>query len=376
MIEQFLTHIASDTVLTICTLVMLVLFAIDFYGLACRLAGSKTKRHIDFKSPIVSIGVFGTFYGILLGLYNFDSHNINTSVPLLLEGLKFAFATSVAGMFLSLLLGIIEKFCGENSEDNELLYGIYCKMDEMSTNMTSLTETLKSPSELVNQFSEMKDFLHVQMEKVNVSLDKALEQLARGASKELIRALENIIADFNNNLKEQFGDNFQELNQACFKLLEWQRNYRNHVESAEGHLAQILIAMDKAAKDATTLVNAHQETKEICEGVSGLIQTYDLQVQTLASYLESCKQLGSEAKEFLATTEHALVRSSENMNNFSQTIETSVRAQSTSLATLTEEINQQLPEALGELERVLTELTRQFAGDYRSLFEFVTDRRR
>ena len=53
---------------------------------------------------VTSLGVLGTFVGIFMGLYNFDVHNLKQSVPLLLEGMKLAFSTSIAGMTSSTLL--------------------------------------------------------------------------------------------------------------------------------------------------------------------------------------------------------------------------------------------------------------------------------
>ena len=45
---------------------------------------------------------FGTFFGIFLGLINFDTNKLNQSILLLLDGLKIAFFTSIVGMAYSL----------------------------------------------------------------------------------------------------------------------------------------------------------------------------------------------------------------------------------------------------------------------------------
>ena len=47
---------------------------------------------------LTSIGIFGTFLGVALGLTDFDTKNIQESVPLLLTGLKTAFWSSIAGL--------------------------------------------------------------------------------------------------------------------------------------------------------------------------------------------------------------------------------------------------------------------------------------
>jgi methyl-accepting chemotaxis protein len=347
---------------------MVLLFAVDLIGLLGKLFGFTHSRHYDFKTPIVSIGLFGTFFGVLVGLYGFDPKDLSNSVPRLLEGLKFAFAISVLGMFLSITLNIIDKFCGGIEDNSDILKSIDRKLGGVMT-------SIQSPAELVSQFTEMKTFLKAHLEKINSSLDKALTQLARGATEEVIKALERIIIEFNQNLQDQFGENFKELNKACYKMVEWQSNYRTHVDETEEHLLQIIKGMKEARTAVAELTKNNKETQEVCMQVAGLIRTYDVQVQTLAIYLESCKKLGDQARSFLTDTEQAITQSTKSISSFSDIIQTSVGKQSQSLAQLTEDIDQQLPAALGELEKVLTNITNQFASDYRSLFQFITDKR-
>lgn len=63
------------------------------------------RRWIDqLPSLISTLGVLGTFAGITIGLWFFDTHDLNQSIPKLLSGLKTAFFTSLAGMIGSLIL--------------------------------------------------------------------------------------------------------------------------------------------------------------------------------------------------------------------------------------------------------------------------------
>lgn len=63
------------------------------------------RRWVEQLPSIVStLGVIGTFLGITLGLTKFDPKDISASIPTLLEGLKTAFFTSLAGMTGSLVL--------------------------------------------------------------------------------------------------------------------------------------------------------------------------------------------------------------------------------------------------------------------------------
>jgi biopolymer transport protein ExbB/TolQ len=52
-----------------------------------------------------TLGIFGTFVGIFVGLQSFDVSKITESIPTLLEGLKTAFLTSIVGIVLSFIFG-------------------------------------------------------------------------------------------------------------------------------------------------------------------------------------------------------------------------------------------------------------------------------
>lgn len=82
-------------------------------------------------SLISTLGVLGTFAGITMGLYYFDTNNLTTSIPLLLSGLKTAFFTSLAGMIGSLILsGQVNRLIDEKTggvSDSEEAAGIVVK---------------------------------------------------------------------------------------------------------------------------------------------------------------------------------------------------------------------------------------------------------
>lgn len=75
------------------------------------------KRTVDaFPSIVSTLGVFGTFFGITIGLAGFDVSDLTRSIPILLGGLKTAFYTSLCGMGGSLIL---RHFCTDIKFDKE-----------------------------------------------------------------------------------------------------------------------------------------------------------------------------------------------------------------------------------------------------------------
>ena len=64
---------------------------------------SETDLTSVASTVMTSLGITGTFVGILFGLQDFQINDIDNSIATLLDGLKIAFATSVLGLFSSLL---------------------------------------------------------------------------------------------------------------------------------------------------------------------------------------------------------------------------------------------------------------------------------
>ena len=66
--------------------------------------------------------MLGTFFGITMGLIAFDSGDLDKSIPGLLDGLKTAFFTSLAGMIGSMILSAIIGHKQDEKDGGCLLY--------------------------------------------------------------------------------------------------------------------------------------------------------------------------------------------------------------------------------------------------------------
>jgi ABC-type transporter Mla subunit MlaD len=93
-------------------------------------------------SIFTTIGIFGTFVGIIIGLLNFDVNNITDSIPILLEGLKTAFFTSILGVILSLIY---------NYRNHSILHQVENKKEvKVSDELSALKELVA----ILKQFKE------------------------------------------------------------------------------------------------------------------------------------------------------------------------------------------------------------------------------
>jgi len=278
--------IENIAVTSLTLLVMFGLFWKDF-------SSYKSDNHQDFKSILVSAGVLGTFIGIFIGLLGFDSNSVVDSVPKLLDGLKTAFITSIVGMFLAILLSIIQKSKGkDNAEDEitalnninkqleklnsiddkltllndvkkntEILPLINTKLDSIDTNIKSLSSDIASvKDELKINQKDLFEFLKEKLSEIDNSLKEAVQTLSKGATEEIIKALQDVIKDFNNNLTEQFGDNFKQLNEAVLNMIDWQNTYKNSVQEFEKQLKITAENTNESHQKTTKLIKEFAET--------------------------------------------------------------------------------------------------------------------
>lgn len=106
-----------------------------------------------------SLGVLGTFAGILAGLWQFNPSDIDSSIPILLDGMKTAFITSVLGISLSLVFSRISKVVWNSkaeaqAEDTSTEFGVLSSI--LSVLKESKDDSRASMELLIREFQGLK----------------------------------------------------------------------------------------------------------------------------------------------------------------------------------------------------------------------------
>lgn len=197
----------------------------------------RVPRFSAIGSELVTIGVLGTFVGVFAGLYHFDFNAIEASIPELLDGLSMAFITSIVGLSLYVLLMLIKS--------NE---------QEEGTTLDFLQQQAQMLAALKLGFTQMHDNAQdslANQQLMITKLDESLSKIAESSQQEMIKALAEVVKDFNVQLNTQFGDNFRQLNESVKGINTWQQNYQSQVSEMEIHVQALL----KEVNQATALLN-------------------------------------------------------------------------------------------------------------------------
>lgn len=311
---------------------------------------------------LTTLGIFATFFAIALGLLRFDSVNIQESVPALLDSMKTAFWASVFGVGCALTFNFRRLF-----EQTDYV-------DESDINQELLKE-LKGLRTESNQ--NLKDLTKAQNE--------ALDKISKSSSEELIKALQEVIRDFNAKINEQFGENFKQLNDAVAKLLVWQDQYKDYIDTSTKSLTTItqnieavINQFDGLVEDSSTITNNSkiftnnaESFKNIAEKLEMTLGNLDSQRNAIQNQLEGLSTLVSKASNDLPEINNKVLGIAKTMqssatefNNTVSTLSTDTKKQTDALTTGLEEA---LTQSLNGLGGQLSAMTEKFAGDYNQL---------
>lgn len=183
---------------------------------------------------LTTVGILGCFAGIATSLLHFDSTNVAESVPNLLEGVKTAFLASLSGVGGSLIIRARHYF---QKKPIPQIPGTpkAANLDDVVAATHALQQSLagNEDSSLLTQLKLMRQEQIDELRALRSAFDTFSQKMAEDGSKALIDALKEVINDFNAQINEQFGDNFKHLNASVEKLVIWQQQYKDELDTLQ-----------------------------------------------------------------------------------------------------------------------------------------------
>lgn len=343
---------------------LLMVLAALVWLVNCLRKGRRATLTDHAPAVLATLGILGTFVGIVVGLLAFDPRDLDGSIENLLDGLKTAFISSIAGMTAGLTFRLLEPIFTPKdaeaqgaevgpedvvavlTEQKELLAATqdaiagdeesslagqfkHLRVDlrdgqqafeaELWQRLTGLTETLsRSAAEQTELLSATRDAIAGSEESSLAGQLKLLradlgdrqrafetelwqrltafaEMLSRSATEQVMEALKEVIVDFNQNLTEQFGDNFKRLDESVQKLVEWQDGYRRQLE-------QLHVLYEESVRKITTIEESVARIAERSESIpasmeklTDVLKVADAETAELERHLAAFAELRDRA---------------------------------------------------------------------------------
>lgn len=368
------------------------LFALVMLGVILWFARMEGIYSPVLPNLLTIIGILGTFVGIVVGLLDFDVGNVQESIPRLLDGLKTAFFTSVIGLVLSVIFRLrnynhahMSSEPSDGADVDDMIRAAVKTANMQDAQLAATKEGFEylanrltggDDSTLLTQLKNMRTDIRDGLGEVVTQFRTFAEQMTKINQEALIEALTNVIQDFNQQLTEQFGENFVHLNYAVEKLVDWQDKYREIVEETVARIDRAVQATE-ASRDALAEIRKDfQSVTELSGRLKQILEAFVAHEEALSSQLDTFSTLVGQVREDLPRLEERLSnltsefqrsvteslaqvnRAVEANSDQSQSIVVAagnvVDSVSETSRTLTNEVNQTLDHTRSQIEQAIT----------------------
>ena len=306
---------------------------------------------------LTSLGILGTFMGLSSGLstLNFaDATQLVEGIPNLLQGMRFAFGTSVAGISCSLVFNMLNRISQGSS---------YRAIDEFVSSFTQLamSRPLDNDVQLICQNQDRNFMLQGinetlvdrLAENVRRSLTQAMSPVADtmdrfllGTTRNQIDGVNRIVSRFLDEMDRSMGNQFSALGATLDAMNQNQFNAARQtaetIASSEGivHDARSLQQLTGQILDKfdayVAEINAHRTRDEQFEQRSAsLLQALQAQNQQLAGNITA---LGNKINALLDRSDDAVNQAMTEIRDLTASLSENVTSISKTLTTLAEEV--------------------------------------
>lgn len=227
-------------------------------------------------SLLTSLGILGTFIGLMEGLtsVNFsDAQGTMDSIPLLLTGMRFAFATSVAGITCSLLFNMfyrmsVGRACRALDSFDEAFYELamprplspevqlICQKQDEEERLARIAEAVGN---------RVASSLEMAVSRAMDPLTKSLDTFIQGATQEQVEGVRRIVGQFVSQMNAQLSGQMTTLGHTMEMVsqgqLQAQKNLQNTLNAAQAMAADAQSMQVASAQMAQVLQNWAEELK-------------------------------------------------------------------------------------------------------------------
>ena len=232
-----------------------------------------------------TIGVLGTFVGISIGLWKFNPNDITSSVPLLLSGMKIAFATSIIGMAASIFM----KYIALKNEDEENIDDIMELFNTMIAESRNVNNTLiENQKQTENVLNKVSEIWASHQENLTVELKSEILNLNNNT----ISKQEELIGEF-----KKLGECFTLLNSGVNNLLTWQENYKETIENTTKELETVIQTIHNSDESIESISKNSSLIKENNENLSEVLKEINKTQNVIIDSNKSIIEISNTAKE-------------------------------------------------------------------------------
>jgi ABC-type transporter Mla subunit MlaD len=288
---------------------------ISLVGIGLHLRWSRRAMALG-PTLLTTLGIFFCFAGIAWGLLDFNTNDVKSSVPHLLQGIRTSFWASVAGIGFALTIKARHMLFGEAAASPEGAES-GASVDDLADHLARLNHSVSGAGEsgLLGQMQLLREGTNTRLDRLTASFERYADKVAESNSKALIQALQEVIRDFNTKINEQFGENFKQLNDAVGKFLAWQIRYELQLNGLIEQETATRRNMAEASLHFADLVNKSGVFSNVAQSLTKILAGLEAQREHLEDSLGSLAGLIDKAATGLPEIERKIVQMTEQIGS-------------------------------------------------------------
>lgn len=271
------------------------------------------RKHAEIVAGIfLSMGIVGTFIGIAFGVsglhVNGDSALMQDGIGVLLTGMKVKFASSIAGVLLSLIWQLLDKMIYYPSlsrsfsnirhdldeafptqDQSTLLYSMDQRQDKQMQDFQTFLSEVLIPNMVNGVADSIQKSLVPQMEQTQ----QMMSDLMQTTTVNQAQGMQQMVDQFVTQLNELTGDHMKNLGDALNATIEWQQK----VHAEMGALVQ---SMQESAASQSAMVAKTTGLAEQIHSYTERITDYQTVLEKTVSELNATTEKNSELQSVTA----------------------------------------------------------------------------
>lgn|GEM_PF-6998482 len=271
------------------------------------------------SGTLTGIGLFGTFTGICIGLFNMDIKNptelISSTIPTLIGGMNTAFVSSAVGIFASIMFTVLE--AKKNRRIETAIENIILENNLRDIPLESATEHLRALSTFRNATEELETAA-TQIAKASTEMTKTL-----GSSVNAIETKLDAIKDIKDSTKllSQFVS--KDLAGMFKEVATSVKLSKSSIDSTNSAMNETRLAISEQNESQKTLSNLLKNfTKELSSVV----------ISTAEKSSETIQKAGNQVEEVLKSSGTVFIRELERFRDeYAKSIQKYVNEQNMAL---------------------------------------------
>ncbi len=251
---------------------------------------------------LTSLGILGTFMGLMQGLSTVDFSNAEgtiQSIPQLLSGMRFAFATSVAGIACSLLFNMFHRMAVgralralDHFEDAfyELAMPrplqpevqLLCQKQDEEARLLQIADRVAA---------HVAGALEMAVGRAMNPLTQSLDTFIKCATREQVDGVRRIVGQFVQQMNTSLGEQMDELGESMRAAAEGQRETQKNLHNT-------MAAVQTMANDAQTIQQSSSEIAACMKQLEeNMLHDQQKQVERTEQAQHATQQLSRQLEE-------------------------------------------------------------------------------